>query len=129
LELNNQKGRGIMSIENVKAFYARLAIDEAFRAEVEGARTQEKCAQTLKQSGYDFTQKELEDYTAQLLQVDSSDELKNLDEKELVAVLGGFQAIIQPGTNLPLIYGGPPGSDWLRPFPPQQMYGVVLPPE
>lgn len=119
-----------MSIENVKAFYARLAIDEAFRAEVEGANNQEECIQSIKQAGYDFTQQELEDYTAQLLEVESSDDLKNLDEKELAAVLGGFQAILQPGTNLPLIYGGPPSSeDWLRPFPPQQMYGVILPPE
>jgi predicted ribosomally synthesized peptide with nif11-like leader len=101
-----------MSLENVKLFYARLAIDEAFRTEVQSSKTKEECSQTVKDAGYDFTSKELEDYTAQLL--DPSDDLSELDKAELESVMGGFRSLIEKF---------PGGS------PPQQMYGVVWPPE
>jgi predicted ribosomally synthesized peptide with nif11-like leader len=99
-----------MSLENVKLFYARLAIDEAFRTQVQSAQTKEECSQTVKDAGYDFTSQELEDYTAQML--NPPDGLTDLDEAELEAVMGGFQAL----TKLP------DGRN-------HQMYGVIWPPE
>jgi predicted ribosomally synthesized peptide with nif11-like leader len=99
-----------MSLENVKLFYAQLAIDEAFRTQVQSAQTKEECSQIVKDAGYDFTSQELEDYTAQML--NPLDDLTDLEEAELEAVMGGFRALTQL----------PDGRY-------HQMYGVVWPPE
>jgi predicted ribosomally synthesized peptide with nif11-like leader len=101
-----------MSLENVKLFYARLAIDEAFRIEVQSSKTKEECSQTVKDAGYDFTSQELEDYTAQML--NPSEDLSELDKAELESVIGGFRSLTEKF----------PGG-----YPPHQMYGVVWPPE
>jgi len=45
-----------MSLENVKAFYERLAIDEVFRSQIQNVKTKDECSQIVKSSGYDFTQ-------------------------------------------------------------------------
>ncbi|MBW4625168.1 MAG: Nif11-like leader peptide family RiPP precursor [Brasilonema octagenarum HA4186-MV1] len=82
-----------MSLENVKAFYQRLGTDEAFRTQVQGANTKDECSQTVKSAGYDFTQEELKEYTAELLELSADeDELAELDEKELVTIFGGIAA-------------------------------------
>jgi predicted ribosomally synthesized peptide with nif11-like leader len=113
-----------MSVESVKLFYARLAIDEAFRTQVQNAQTKEECTQTVKDAGFDFTSQELEDYTAQIL--DLPDDLSELDKAELDSVLGGFSALAGgfPGHMQPLY-----GVIWPSSGPPQQMYGVVMPPD
>lgn len=101
-----------MSLENVKAFYARLAIDEAFRTQIQSAKSKHECSQIVRTSGYDFTQEEYEEYTVQLLESGTTDgELKDLNEKELEAVFGGVNI------SFP-IHGI---------VPPQLMYGVVRP--
>ncbi|MGF2039819.1 MAG: Nif11-like leader peptide family natural product precursor [Nostoc sp. CmiVER01] len=83
-----------MSIENVQAFYAKLANDEAFRAQIQGVKSKEECSQRVKAAGYDFTQNEFEEYTAQLLESTAGDdELKDLNEEELEAVFGGAASI------------------------------------
>ncbi len=99
-----------MSSENVKLFYARLAIDEVFRTQVQSSQTKEECSQTVKDAGYDFTSQELEDYTAQIL--NPSDALTDLGKAELETVLGGFSALTKP-----------PGGIV------QPLYGVIWPPE
>ncbi|MCU0536124.1 MAG: Nif11-like leader peptide family natural product precursor [Hydrococcus sp. Prado102] len=107
-----------MSLENVKAFYQKLAKDEAFRSQIQGAKNKEECSQIVKTAGFNFTQQEYEEYTTQLLESDPNDsELKDLSEKELEAVFGGTTTII--------------GSKWLNPDPQHfyMMYGVVTPPE
>ncbi|MDZ8086227.1 MAG: Nif11-like leader peptide family natural product precursor [Nostoc sp. DedQUE12b] len=107
-----------MSLKNVQAFYTRLANDEAFRAQIQGVTSKDECSQVVKSAGYDFTQDEFEEYTAQLLESETAEsELQDLGEKELEAVVGG---LIQ-SSNI-LIYGAPAGLwDW----PPMQpMYGV-----
>jgi predicted ribosomally synthesized peptide with nif11-like leader len=104
-----------MSLENVKLFYAQLAIDEAFRTKVQSSKTKEECSQNVKDAGFDFTSQELEEYTAQM--INPPDDLSELDKAELESVIGGFSALIG---KFP---GG--GGHW----PPQQMYGVVWPPE
>ncbi|MEH2324601.1 MAG: Nif11-like leader peptide family natural product precursor [Nostoc sp.] len=89
-----------MSIENVQAFYAKLANDEAFRAQIQGVKSKEECSERVKAAGYDFTQDEFEEYTAQLLESTAGDdELKDLNEQELEAVFGGVSSM----TNKPII--------------------------
>ncbi len=84
-----------MSRENVKAFYARLATDEAFRTQIQGVKSKAECSQIVKNAGYEFTSEEYEEYTAQLLELNASDnELQDLDEKQLEAVFGGASWIL-----------------------------------
>lgn len=107
-----------MSRENVKAFYERLATDEGFRSQIQGVKNKDECSQIVKSSGYDFTQQEFEEYTAQLLESGATDgELMDLNEKELEAVFGGAISIIG---KLPI---QPPDGVVLPPY--QLMYGVV----
>ncbi|AVZ29577.1 Nif11-like leader peptide family natural product precursor [Nodularia spumigena] len=83
-----------MSFENVRAFYERLANDEAFRAEIQAVESQEAGQEILTNSGYDFTPEEFEKYTANLLETNvSEDGLRDLDEKELDAVFGGVTSL------------------------------------
>ena len=56
-----------MTIENVKAFYKRLADDRAFRTQIETAGSKQKCSKIVQEAGFDFTQEEFEEFTAQLL--------------------------------------------------------------
>lgn len=109
-----------MSLEHVKAFYAKLANDEGFRNQIQGVNSKEECSQIVKATGYDFTLEEYEEYTAQLLEsAEGEGELKDLSEKELAAVFGGLTGWgrIQP------LYGV------VRPWPPiiQPLYGVIRP--
>nr|AVH79600.1 Nif11-type precursor [Nostoc sp. PCC 9229] len=104
-----------MSLEHVKAFYEKLANDEAFRNQIQGVNSKEECSQIVKAAGYDFTLEEYEEYTAQLLESANGEaEFKDLSEKELAAVFGGLtgKPKIQP------LYG----AVW----PPYQLlYGVI----
>jgi predicted ribosomally synthesized peptide with nif11-like leader len=45
-----------MSLENVKAFYERLATDEAFSVQIQALKSKNECRQIVKSAGYDFTQ-------------------------------------------------------------------------
>ncbi len=95
-----------MSLESVKAFYQRLAKDEEFRSRLEGLETSEQSSQLLQQAGYNFTEEEFENYTAELLESNLNEgDLKDLNEQELEAVFGG-----------------------MTPFPPiEALYGVIAP--
>ncbi|MHC5822487.1 MAG: Nif11-like leader peptide family natural product precursor [Nostoc sp.] len=109
-----------MALENVKAFYEKLANEEGFRNQIQGVNSKEECSQIVKAAGYDFTLEEYEEYTAQLLEsAESEGELKDLSEKELAAVFGGLTGKhkIQP------LYGV------VRRWPPiiQPVYGVIRP--
>ncbi|MEN9566807.1 MAG: hypothetical protein RLZZ69_2003, partial [Cyanobacteriota bacterium] len=66
-----------MSLENVKAFYQRLADDETFRHQIQNVNSKEECSQIVRAAGYEFTQQEYENYTIQLLETDgNAEELK-----------------------------------------------------
>ena len=115
-----------MSLENVKAFYAKLAIDEAFRTQIQGVSSKAECSTIVKGAGFDFTLEEYEEYTAQLLEssVDNG-EMKDLNEKELEAVFGGASSVIGTPIIQPL-YGV------IRPWPPihpQPLYGIIVAPD
>lgn len=87
-----------MSREHVKAFYSRLTSDEAFRTQIQNVSSKEECSQIVQAAGYDFTQEELENYTAELLESAAAEnELQDLGEKELAGVFGGAfgESIIQ----------------------------------
>lgn len=93
-----------MTIENVQAFYKRLANDEVFRIKIETAGSKQKCSQIVREAGYDFTQKEFEEFTAQLLDSNAEDH-RELGEIELEAAVGGTNAFF---TNPAQPYGLPP---------------------
>lgn len=101
-----------MSLENVKLFYTKLAVDEAFRVQIQDAKSKNECSQIVKSFGYDFTQEEFEEYTAQLLESSTDeDELRDLSEHELATVVGGATLALW-GSLFPhsiLIYGAPVG--------------------
>jgi predicted ribosomally synthesized peptide with nif11-like leader len=116
-----------MSLENVKAFYNRLASDENFRTQIQNVNSKDECSQIVQAAGYDFTQEELEDYTAELLEsADAENELQDIGEKELAGVFGGLgTALIQP------LYGVIRWPwDLIKPQPlygaVQPLYGVVV---
>jgi predicted ribosomally synthesized peptide with nif11-like leader len=112
-----------MSLENVKAFYSRLANDEAFRIQMQGVESKDECSRIVKDAGYDFTQEQFEEYTVQLLEQNSENgsEIRDLNQKELEAVFGGASSILEKPIIRPL-YGV-----IVRPWPPvQAMYGVVV---
>ena len=110
-----------MSLENVKAFYEKLASDEAFRTQIQGVNSKDECSKIVKGAGYDFTLEEYEEYTAQLLESSSDNgELRDLNQKELEAVFGGASSIIGRPIGQPL-YGV------IRPpIHPQPLYGIVF---
>ncbi|MEN9518377.1 MAG: hypothetical protein RLZZ381_965 [Cyanobacteriota bacterium] len=95
-----------MSLANVKAFYHRLADDEAFRSQIQNVQSKEECSRIVKTAGYNFTQQEYEEYTAQLLNSnDTADELKDLSDQELEAVFGGAISLIPADKRFQLMYG------------------------
>jgi predicted ribosomally synthesized peptide with nif11-like leader len=91
-------------MSSVEAFYARLAEDEAFRAQVQSATSKEECSQIVKAAGYDFTQEELDAYNTKLLIEAnlSPEQIQELGEKEMAEVLGGYL-----GDRYHLMYGAP----------------------
>ncbi len=81
-----------MSVQHVRAFYEKLSQDEVFRNQIKNVQSKVDCSRIVKVAGYNFTQQEFEDYTAQLLEKDiiSSNALSEIGERELEAVHGGF---------------------------------------
>ncbi len=102
-----------MSLNNVRLFYERLLIDEAFNAQIQSVSTKEQCSQIVKAQGYDFTQQEFEDYTAQMLEADSAmQEFQSLNDRELEAVVGGIRSILGRPGLMPM-YGVVPPTEWM----------------
>jgi predicted ribosomally synthesized peptide with nif11-like leader len=102
-----------MSLKNVRLFYERLLTDEAFKAQIQSVSSKEQCSQIVKAEGYDFTQQEFEEYTAQMLEADSSNqELQSLNDRELEAVVGGIRSIIGRPGLMPM-YGVVPPTEWM----------------
>ena len=88
-----------MSIKNVELFYERLSNDKDLSNKIKDIGKEEFIS-IVKAEGYDFTQQEFEDYTAEMLE--------SASEQELEAVVGGIQGII----GKPMM---------------QQIYGVIIP--
>lgn len=81
-----------MSREHVQAFYERLGKDKAFKAQIERAESKQECSQIVREAGYDFTQEEFEEFTAQLLNSSAAeDNYEESTEKTLEAVFGGIK--------------------------------------
>ncbi|EAZ92781.1 Nif11-like leader peptide family natural product precursor [Crocosphaera chwakensis] len=109
-----------MSVENVKAFYQRLAQDEQFRSELAEVKSKEECSQLVQEYGYHFTQEEFENYTSELLESSLNEgELNDLNEKELEAVFGGIRRKM-PSPPIQALYGV------IWPIEPQPLYGVII---
>lgn len=84
-----------MSLENVRAFYEKLANNEAFRAQIQSTKNKAECSQIVRKAGYDFTQQEYEEFTTQLLLGATDSDLREIDKKELKAVVGGVSSITE----------------------------------
>ena len=96
-----------MSKEHVKAFYERLAKDKAFKARIEAVESKQECSQIVRKAGFDFTQEEFEEFTAQLLNSDANNS-EELGDIELEAAIGGSAFFQDPkNTSVPM-YGLPP---------------------
>ena len=103
-----------MSLENVKAFYKRLETDKAFQAQVKAAINKLECSQIVQAAGYFFTQEEFEEYTTRLLESTTAENgLKDLNEEELEAVVGGVKSVIGMVELSQAIYG----PVWPKDFP------------
>jgi len=113
-----------MSLENVRAFYERIADDKEFLAQLQATETQEEGKKILTEAGYDFTSEELEEYTSQILESTDPENniLEELNEEQLAAVVGGLSGIpIQPQPMYGIIWWPP------KPWPPAQpMYGIPV---
>ena len=88
-----------MSNRNIKLFYDRMSSDQDFNNKIQGIDKKEFMS-IVNAEGYDFTQQEFEDYTAEMLE--------SVSEQELEAVVGGMQGMI----GKPMM---------------QQIYGVIIP--
>ena len=112
-----------MSLENVRAFYEKLANDDNFRSQIANVESKEQCSQIVKAAGYEFTQEEYEEYTLELLEAaNSEDEIQDLDEKELAGVVGGITGWKKlPWPPIQPMYGI---IQW-PPIYPQPLYGVI----
>jgi predicted ribosomally synthesized peptide with nif11-like leader len=101
-----------MSLNNVKLFYERLSTDETFNAQIQNVKSKEDCSRIVQAAGYDFTQQEFEDYTAQMLEESNSEQgFQSLDKRELAAVVGGIRGFIKFPGVLPLYGVVPPSED------------------
>ncbi|TRT83693.1 MAG: Nif11-like leader peptide family natural product precursor [Microcystis aeruginosa Ma_AC_P_19900807_S299] len=82
-----------MSVEQTKAFYQRIATDEDFRSRFQNLKNCEEFSKLAKESDYEFTEREFETYTCQLLEAEClKDKVQDLNERELASILGGFLA-------------------------------------
>jgi predicted ribosomally synthesized peptide with nif11-like leader len=104
-----------MSLEDVKKFYAHLAVDEGFRAQIQSVKSKKQCTQIVKAAGYDFTEAEFEEYTSSILDL-ADDELLDLNEKELEAIFGGAAKVVSDPIFLPMY--GLPVDPHPKPVPP-----------
>ena len=124
-----------MSLENVQAFYKRIADAQEFLAQLQATKTQEQGKKILAEAGYEFSTEELEEYTSQMLESTDGENnvLEEMNEEQLAAVVGGLSRIpIQPISIEPQpMYGiiwWPPKPWPPKPWPPiaQPMYGIPV---
>lgn len=116
-----------MSVESVKAFYTKLAKDEAFRGQFENAVSMDERRKIVQDAGYDFTQEQFEAATAQILESELADsELSELSEEEMVAVVGGALSKLSICPPLQAIYGVVRLDEWNCNLMVQPIYGVVI---
>ncbi|NCR45246.1 MAG: Nif11-like leader peptide family natural product precursor [Microcystis aeruginosa SX13-01] len=52
-----------MALEQVHAFYQKVASDESFRSRIQSVNSKEECSEIVKAAGFDFTPQEFEEYT------------------------------------------------------------------
>lgn len=93
-----------MSLHDVQLFYERLATDDELRTQIQAVKSKEECSQKVREAGFIFTEAEFESYTRELLESQFSiGELKDLNEQEIEAVMGGLSRLYPP--QMVLLYG------------------------
>lgn len=95
-----------MSIESARAFYDRVATDEAFKKQLQNAASDDERRANIRAAGYDFTPEDWEVVIDQLRQLHD----RELSEAELEAVAGG----VLPNLPMVAVYGPvfPPELSW-----------------
>ncbi|MUG97847.1 Nif11-like leader peptide family natural product precursor [Scytonema sp. UIC 10036] len=88
-----------MSIESAKSFYSRVAVDDAFRSQLEQSLTQEERKQILKASGYQFTADEWQVVIDELQACNSDADA--LQDEDLEAIAGGVTYQLMYGVIRP----------------------------
>jgi predicted ribosomally synthesized peptide with nif11-like leader len=79
-----------MSIfNNVKEFLVRIVKDDEFRTSVEAQPTPAERSKLLKESGYTFTPSEFDSVSIKILELAEQGLFTELNDQELVAVMGG----------------------------------------
>lgn len=106
------------TFNKIKEFLVRIVKDDEFRASIEAQPNPAKQSQLLKKSGYEFTAAEFDSTSIKILELAEQGLFTELDESELVAVMGGQTSI---------------DGDWFwqRKRPgggPMPLYGVPIPP-
>ncbi|MEH2326476.1 MAG: Nif11-like leader peptide family natural product precursor [Nostoc sp.] len=81
-----------MSIENARAFYQRIAKDEAFRNQLRNAASDDQRRATIRATGYDFTPEEWGIVINELRRLKN----RELSEPMLETVTGGVALPINP---------------------------------
>jgi predicted ribosomally synthesized peptide with nif11-like leader len=90
-----------MSIEAVQQFYQRLSEDESFYVQLQNSSNKAECRAIVQAAGYGFTQAELEDYTAALLEAHPAEGVNPLAREELATVVGGAIALMGNAVVMP----------------------------
>ncbi|WP_094675665.1 Nif11-like leader peptide family natural product precursor [Hydrocoleum sp. CS-953] len=117
-----------MSLENVQAFYERIADDQEFLAQLQATQTQEEGKKILEEAGYEFSTEELEEYTSQMLESTDGENnvFEEMNEEQLAAVVGGLSTISFVGGLSRISFNlSDLDLDFLRGITVQPAYGVA----
>ncbi|MEH2326472.1 MAG: Nif11-like leader peptide family RiPP precursor [Nostoc sp.] len=80
-----------MSVESAKAFYERVATDEAFQKQLRDAGSNNQRLKIIQAAGYSFTSQEWEITLAEISRLDDS----KLSDAQLEAIAGGVGTVAQ----------------------------------
>jgi predicted ribosomally synthesized peptide with nif11-like leader len=116
------------AFDKIKELLVRIVKDDKFRTSVESQPTPEDRYQLLKESGYSFTQSELDSASIKILELAEKSLFNDLNDNELVAVMGGFTGLLGGNSSQPsmVAYGSPftilrnqslPRQPWLNDIP------------
>jgi predicted ribosomally synthesized peptide with nif11-like leader len=81
------------TFNKIKEFLIRIVKDDEFRASIEAQPKPEEQSKLLKESGYTFTSSEFDSAAIKILELSEQGLFTELDESELVAVMGGHTPI------------------------------------
>jgi predicted ribosomally synthesized peptide with nif11-like leader len=127
------------AFDKIKELLVRIVKDDKFRTSVESQPTLEDRSQLLKESGYSFTQSEIDSASIKILELAEKGLFSDLDDCELVAVMGGYGGVLGLPSSIPqpqpfVAYGSfskffhkqPPYVDFVSPIDPHPSFAPKL---